>query len=1052
MLKTEKLLRVKNYRGQTVRVVREHYLREDVPCNSELCLAECAQTKGVGRLPAGLTHYVVPDCQAARDFLEILELPEICGILFLQTVLHSVLHQGSRRAYTRIRNVVKDPRQQCSIFANEFCHYAYNERKAGESLNDWQSRTVYDGAVWYYNHLAGQIPILVITEDTKLIKELGAKTTGVFLLSMEEYLKKFWSSVTNALDIYESLSASLKETADMKGNVKAKKDYLPQEVVAAGIKSGRYVQGCLQVNKHRPQQEAFLQRTGTGMKNTDAESDILIPGANNRNRAVHGDIVAVELLPRMEWQGRSKSLAQSEDMQDKGTDSESNTTMPTGRVVGIVQRNWRDYVASFPQNTEGQGQRSKGGRILVIPYDYRIPRIRISTRQAETLQHHRVIVRIDSWPLDSQYPNGHFVRTLGTIGSLETEIASILVENNISVRAFSEGQIKELPTNSEEKPWTMDPEEVARRRDLHQSHLIFSIDPKGCEDVDDTLSVRQLPNGNLELGVHIADVSYFVKPNSLTDLEAKARATTVYLADRRHDMLPAILSADLCSLIGGVDRYAMTVLWELDSNYEVQNVWYGRTIIRSAYKMFYEAAQALHDGNVPLEDIPELENLDAETLEHRLNELKWCISKLMHIARHLRSKRESGGAVQLEGVEVQVQLGEKKEIEDLIPKQPLEIHETIAECMIFANHWVAKKIAETFPHSSLLRHHPLPRQEHFGNLNHCAKSKGMTVDTSSNKSLAESLDQCVDPKDPVFNKILRTLATYAMSNALYFSTGSLSRDQYYHYGLALDKYTHFTSPIRRYADVIVHRLLMAAINGEEEALPGNKELQDLCDHINTKNRASQHAQKASQELFQSLFFKDKDPEKDECCTVDAVIFELRANGMLVFIPRYGMKGAVYLKDKSGLVVDVSEGKLHWLPGTLSKGDFSLTVTTSNGSTSYHLFDHITVRISVTPSHAHPLMLHLEMVDNKPHQIETSQEGNNQDQISNVPNKTDIVKEVTKEVKLAESVSHTDANDLGPNYSDLKSKYGQTSEAISIYSLLQQFKEMALREDLDESQS
>lgn len=136
---------------------------------------------------------------------------------------------------------------------------------------------------------------------------------------------------------------------------------------------------------------------------------------------------------------------------------------------------------------------------------------------------------------------------------------------------------------------------------------MFSIDPRGCEDVDDTLSVRALDNGNLELGVHIADVTHFVAPHSYIDIEARSRATTYYLADRRYDMLPSILSADVCSLLGGVDRYAVSVMWELDkTSHEIKNVWYGRTIIRSAYKLFYEAAQELLDGNFSIvDDIPE---------------------------------------------------------------------------------------------------------------------------------------------------------------------------------------------------------------------------------------------------------------------------------------------------------------------------------------------------------------------------------------------------------------------------------------------------------------
>ncbi|KAH3841303.1 hypothetical protein DPMN_114762 [Dreissena polymorpha] len=210
----------------------------------------------------------------------------------------------------------------------------------------------------------------------------------------------------------------------------------------------------------------------------------------------------------------------------------------------------------------------------------------------------------------------------------------------------------------------------------------------------------------------------------------------------------------------------------------------------------------------------------------------------MGIARGLKARRVKGGALELESVEVKVQLSETKSIENLNPKQHLEIHDTIAECMIIANHWVAKKIAEVFPNQALLRHHPLPKEEQFANLHHCAMSRGFEVRTSTNKILASSLDQCVDPEDPTVNKIMRMLATHAMSNAAYFCTGILAHDQFFHYGLALDLYTHFTSPIRRYADIIVHRQLLAAVArvGDTLNLPNCTELDNLSHHINKKHR------------------------------------------------------------------------------------------------------------------------------------------------------------------------------------------------------------------------
>ncbi|XP_026549155.1 DIS3-like exonuclease 1, partial [Notechis scutatus] len=371
------------------------------------------------------------------------------------------------------------------------------------------------------------------------------------------------------------------------------------------------------------------------------------------------------------------------------------------------------------------------------------------------------------------------------------------------------------------------------------------------------------------------------------------RATTYYLADRRYDMLPAVLSANLCSLLGNVDRYALSVIWELDkASYEIKRVQYKRTIIRSSYKLFYEAAQALLDEDLTAAaEILELKGMEENTRRQKLDELMWAIRKLTDVARHLRARRSSYGALELEGVEIRVQLDDKKNIDDLIPRQPLEVHETIAECMILANHWVAKKIWEVFPHQALLRQHPPPRQEFFSEVRECAGAKGFSIDTRSNKALADSLDRAVDSSDPLVNQLLRSMVTQAMSNAVYFSTGSCPEEDFFHYGLALDKYTHFTSPIRRYADIIVHRLLLAATSREEDGvgardgLLGNKELEELCRHINNRNRAAQHVQKQSTGLFQCMFFSDKSPAREEQRSADGVIYSIRTNGVLVFVPR-----------------------------------------------------------------------------------------------------------------------------------------------------------------------
>ncbi|XP_029870144.1 DIS3-like exonuclease 1 isoform X3 [Aquila chrysaetos chrysaetos] len=864
MLRTEKVLLLRGQQGRSVRVVREHYLRPDVPCRCALCRAACPRDGKL--LSDDVTHYVVPDCKVVQDYLEILEFPELKGIIFMQTACQAVQHQKGRRQYNQLRNLVKDARHDCIVFANEFHQHSYLPREKGESMEKWQTRSIYNAAVWYYNHCLGQMPVVMVTEDEDAISQYGNETEGVFVISFKNYLDNFWPDLKAAHELFDSILQAQREreSESQENNGKEYPEHLPVEILEAGIKSGRYIQGILHVSKHRAQLEALVRLQGFGSKETELQSDILIYGARARNRAIHGDVVAVELLPLQEWKGRTVALCENET-EDKAPADTASDPMPTGKVVGIIQKNWRDYVVTFPSKEDSQSQGRSAQKILVIPLDYRIPKIRISTQQAEALQDYRVVVHIDSWESTSVYPNGHFVRVLGRIGDLEGEIAAILVENSICVAPFSEIQMSEMPVSSSKNPWKVNPEEEKKRLDLRDTHLIFSIDPQGCEDVDDALSVRTLPNGNLELGVHIADVTHFVAANSYTDVEARARATTYYLVDRRYDMLPSVLSADICSLLSGVDR--------------------------------------------------------------------------------------------------------------------------------------------------------------------------------SNKTLAESLDKANDPLDPIVNKLLRSMATQAMSNALYFSTGSCPEKEFHHYGLALEKYTHFTSPIRRYADIVVHRLLTAATLNEtkgdvKDYVFSNKDLQELCRHINNRKRAAQRAQKQSTKLFWCMYFKDTTTETEERCIADGVIYSIRTNGVLVFVPRYGIKGAAYVKNKEGLVISCQgDRSCEWKPGSLHRFQNKITSTTTTGeSVTLSLFDHITVKIHVQTSRCHADTIKLEIIRNTPYQTSDTEVSQHFHVV-----KSDLAEEVSQSAEAAQHAQEKAGVEvIDEDYRE----YCQTKGA-SLYQLLEEIKDLAL---------
>lgn len=285
------------------------------------------------------------------------------------------------------------------------------------------------------------------------------------------------------------------------------------------------------------------------------------------------------------------------------------------------------------------------------------------------------------------------METLGEIGDLEVETKALLVENQVVDNAapFSKAAVKELPEHSAEKPWIIPKQEIQRRKDL-RSEFVCSIDPIGCEDIDDTLSVKQLKNGNYEFGVHIADVNYFVKHNSVLDLEARKRATSIYLVDRRLDMLPTLLSADLCSLHQGVERLTVSVLWEITNDGEVVNTWFGESVIKSKYALHYEQAQAIID-NQPVQNIPPKGRWkQAVIAPEDMPALKKNLHLLHDYARIIRNQREKGGALNLESLdEVKIELSTTAEFQGKQPvkiktKEDLEVHATVEEWMIFANH------------------------------------------------------------------------------------------------------------------------------------------------------------------------------------------------------------------------------------------------------------------------------------------------------------------------------------------------------------------------------
>ena len=713
-------------------------------------------------------------------------------------------------------------------------------------------------------------------------------------------------------------------------------EYYPLSKLLTGVRAETMHQGVFKVSPYN-----YLE----GSVHVSAfERPLLVLGRENSNRAISGDVVVIEVLPKDQWKAPSSKIVDEETLnRNENAESEEAETIvtererkalqeqvrkshdanaegqprPTARVVGITKRNWRQYVGHIDKDSvrAPANQTRTQQTVFLIPMDKRIPKIRIRTRQAGQLLGQRVLVTIDSWDRDSRYPIGHFVRSLGDLETKGAETEALLLEYDVQYRPFPksvldclppEGHDWKVPANTHHPGWNS-------RQDLRDL-LVCSIDPPGCVDIDDALHARKLPNGNYEIGVHIADVSHFVRPNNAMDEEASMRGTTVYLVDKRIDMLPTLLGTDLCSLKPYVERYAFSVLWEITAEAEVVKSNFTKSVIRSREAFSYEQAQARIDN------------------KSQKDELTFGMRALMALSKKLRQKRMDAGALNLASPEVRVQAeSETSDPMDVQTKQMLDTNSLVEEFMLLANITVAQKIYESFPQTALLRRHSAPPKTNFEELQNQLKiKKGMELRAESSRAVADSLDTCTDPSEPFFNTLIRILATRCMMSAEYFCSGTQAEPEFRHYGLASEIYTHFTSPIRRYADLEVHRQLAAAIEYEQvdSSLQSRRKLEDVCKNLNVRHRNAQMAGRASVEYYVGQALKGKVIDEQ------GFVMKVFSNGFVVFVPRFGIEGLIRLRD-----LGTPEPA-----GVFDAENYRLTVTGSRTVT-VDLFEKVTVRIS-----------------------------------------------------------------------------------------------------------
>ncbi|XP_054885769.1 exosome complex exonuclease RRP44 [Poeciliopsis prolifica] len=914
MLKSKTFVK-KTRSGGVLKVVREHYLRDDIWCGSEVC-TECKQDSTVLQRDACIEsslcpdpHYLVPDTNVVLHQIDVLEDPVIRNVVILQTVLQEVRHR-SAPVYKRLKDIIHDQGRHFYTFTNEHHRETFIEREPGESANDRNDRAIRVAVKWYSQHLktaesgSDGLKVVLLTNDQG--NKLKAEENGLVVYKFDEYIK----SLIGNPELVECLALSNDDKSEITSSKVLFPEHLPLSKVQAGIKSGSFLQGTFRASR-----DNYLEATVFVQGEGEDSTEVLIQGLQNLNRAVHQDMVAVQLLPKNQWVAPSSVVLQDdgaakddnvdEDEEEKVLTGPLTETArrATGKVVGIIKRNWRPFCGML-----NVSQIKESTRHLFTPADRRIPRIRIETRQASTLAGQRIMVAIDGWPKDSRYPNGHFVRSLGGAGEKDTEEEVLLLEHDVPHQAFSQAVLSFLP----KMPWSITPEDMAQRQDLR--HLtVCSVDPPGCTDIDDALHCRELENGKLEVGVHIADVSHFIRPGNALDKEAANRGTTVYLCGKRIDMVPELLSSNLCSLRSNVERFAFSCIWEMNHKAEILKTRFTKSVIHSKASLTYAEAQLRIDDANKNDDITK------------------SLRSLNKLAKILKRKRIENGALTLSSLEVRFHVdSETHDPIDLQTKELMETNSMVEEFMLLANISVAQKIYDEFPESALLRKHPAPPPSNYDILIKAAKSKNVRIHTDSAKALADSLDVAKVDGFQYFNTLLRILATRCMMQAVYFCSGMDS--DFHHYGLASPIYTHFTSPIRRYADIIVHRLLAVAI-GADSTYPDlmDKHKQSaLCNNLNYRHKMSQYAQRASVAFHTQLFFKTRGILNEE-----GFVLFVRKNAIIVLIPKFGLEGTVFFdsKDKASpnLVFD-EEGP-----------------TLKVEQHTFHIFDQVKVTISLDDS-------------------------------------------------------------------------------------------------------
>lgn len=628
--------------------------------------------------------------------------------------------------------------------------------------------------------------------------------------AQEEATKKPENFVVNQLDLIEAIKRVAKNDRELNEmtyrhefcnlfddslkNNEWKEKPLDQVVKHLVDSNQAYIiEGEIRVNS-RNNHEAYVTHP-------ERKRDVCVAKLILRKESFHGDIVKV-LVKR-------SSEDEEADSKAIGVIDEESDALPAenrnfGCVLEIIEKRHNRRVIGSIINEKKKEKRN----VAFASRDPKIPTVKVGKegipRDIEITDKMLLVVQITSWSYET--PKGFIVEIIGQKDQLKAENTAILIQHGLDPQPFAQNIIDQLPV----EPFEIPAEEFEYREDLRKK-CIFSIDPETARDLDDALSCEELPNGNLEIGVHISDVTYFLKESSELDELVKVKATTIYLVDQVYHMLPVPLCL-LCSLLPGSDKMAYSVFWEMKpETAEIVNTRFTRSIINSCGKLSYDHAQMVIEKEdskwSELEkDFPEIHN------EFTVSDVAEVIQKLQKLAVIMRNKRKENGALKIDQPKISFKF--RKDDERMTAptsffQYPMkDSNRLIEEFMLLANISVAKFIQEKFPDISLLRCHDPPNENGLKKLVNNLQKHGIVIDTSSSAAISSSMEQLIAnaPNQAGMNAALNLMVSKTMQRARYFCSETVKEPEgFWHYALSIPIYTHFTSPIRRYADILVHR-------------------------------------------------------------------------------------------------------------------------------------------------------------------------------------------------------------------------------------------------------